>query len=277
MKSISFFKSFITEKSISHDTILKYLIVIPCVNREERNAINVIDKTFEGLEKSGLFISDISVEILLFESGSKNINYLDFLKEYVTKYPNIKINVIYSSIKLDGNSNTYRMFMTIAKMNSLKYNFIIWMDDDIFVCKNFIKNADAWIKKYANYSLFSSLYVPYDSFFIKNRKYIHHANMPGFYGTCCTVFKPELARFVIPLWNSSHFQQFNYNPDARFRDCLRKYFPEIKKICVSFPSLVDHMNIGSAINMQKNIKFGHKAKFFIGEDKDPEFYIKSDL
>ncbi len=277
MKSISFSKSFITEKSISHDTILKYLIVILCVNREERNAINVIDKTFEGFEKSGLFISDISVEILLFESGSKNINYLDFLKEYVTKYPNIKINVIYSSIKLDGNSNTYRMFMTIAKMNSLKYNFIIWMDDDIFVCKNFIKNADAWIKKYANYSLFSSLYVPYDSFFIKNRKYIHHANMPGFYGTCCTVFKPELARFVIPLWNSFHFQQFNYNPDARFRDCLRKYFPEIKKICVSFPSLVDHMNIGSAINMQKNVKFGHKAKFFIGEDKDPEFYIKSDL
>ena len=279
MKSIPFSKSFITEKSILPNVTLKYLIVIPCVNREERNAINVIDKTFEGFEKSGLFTSDILVDILLFESGSKNVDYLNFLKDYITKYPNIKINVIYSSIRLDGNSNTYKMFATIANKDFAKnnYNFIIWMDDDIFVCKNFIKNADAWIKRYANYSLFSSLYVPYDSFFIKNRKYIHHANMPGFYGTCCTVFKPELARFVVPLWYSTHFQQFNYNPDARFRDCLRKYFPEIRKICVSFPSLVDHMNIGSAINMQKNVKFGHKAKFFIGEDKDPEFYLKNDL
>lgn len=277
MSSISYTKSIITEKIILSDIKLKYLIVIPCVNREERNAINVIDKTFAGFEKSGLFTSDILVDILLFESGSQNVDYLNFLKEYITKYPNIKIGVIYSSFKLDGNSNTERMFVTLTKSEYQKYNFVIWMDDDIFVCKNFIKNADAWIKRYANYSLFSSLYVPYDSFFIKNRKYVKHANMPGFYGTCCTVFKPTLARFVLPFWNDSHFRQFNYNPDARFRDCLRKYFPNIKKICVSFPSLVDHMNIGSAINMQKNVKFGHKARFFIGEDKDPEFYLKPDL
>ena len=48
-------------------------------------------------------------------------------------------------------------------------------EDKVEVGKNFIKNADALIKRYSNYSLFSSLYVPYDSFFIKNRKYINHA------------------------------------------------------------------------------------------------------
>jgi hypothetical protein len=275
MSSIT--KSIITEKIISIDVKLKYLIVIPCVNREERNAINVIDKTFAGFEKSGLFTSDILVNILLFESGSQNVDYLKFLEDYKTKYPNIEIGVIYSSLKLDGNSNTHRMFATLMKSQYQTYDFIIWMDDDIFVCNNFIKNADAWIKRYANYSLFSSLYVPYDSFFIKNRKYIHHADLSKFYGTCSTIFKPTLSQYVVPFWNDYHFIKFNYNPDTRFRDCLRKNFPQIQKICVSFPSLVDHMNIGSAINMQKNVKFGHKAKFFIGEDKDPEFYIKSDL
>jgi len=275
MSSIT--KSIITEKIISSDVKLKYLIVIPCVNREERNAINVIDKTFSGFEKSGLFTSDILVDIILFESGSENVDYLNFLEEYKTKYPNIKIGVIYSSFKLDGNSNTHRMFVTLTKSQYQTYDFIIWMDDDIFVCNNFIKNADAWIKSYANYSLFSSLYVPYDSFFIKNRKYIHHSDIGKFYGTCCTIFKPVLSKFVIPFWNDYHFIKFNYNPDTRFRDCLRRYFPQIQKICVSFPSLVEHMNIGSAIKMEKNVKKGHKARFFIGEDKDPEFYIKSDL
>lgn len=280
---MSYIKSIITDKTIHPNTKLKYLIVIPCVNREERNAINVIDKTFEGFEKSGMFLGDIVdnilVDILLLESGSKNVNYLDFIENYKIKYPHLKIMIMYSSVPLNGNSNTYRMFTTLVKMtlSAPKYDFIIWMDDDIFVCNNFIKNADAWIKRYSNYSLFSSLYVPYDSVIIKNRKYIHHANMHGFYGTCCTIFKPELAKYVVPFWNDSHFEKFNYNPDARFRDCLRKYFPQVNKICVSFPSLVEHMNIGSAINMQKTVKVGHKAKFFIGEDKDPEFYLKSDL
>ena len=111
----------ISEKVISQNTILKYLIVIPCVNREERNAINVIDKTFESFEKSGLFESDISVDILLFESGSINTNYLKFIEKYKTK----SINVIYSKFKLNGNSNTYRMFITLA---SNKYSIYIKED-----------------------------------------------------------------------------------------------------------------------------------------------------
>jgi hypothetical protein len=32
------------------------------------------------------------------------------------------------------------------------------------------------------------------------------------------------------------------------------------------------MNIGSAIKMKKEVKIGHKAKFFIGCDKDPMVY-----
>ena len=48
----------ITNKVIPFQHILNYLIVIPCVNREERNALNVIDKTFEGFEKSGLLFKN---------------------------------------------------------------------------------------------------------------------------------------------------------------------------------------------------------------------------
>ena len=269
-------KFFITNKKISHNKKLNYLITIPCVNREERNAINVIDKTFIGFEKSGLFNSNIGLTIILFESGSKDTSYLNFVKTYIDKYctdSNIKIYIIYSNIKLNGNTNTLRMFFYINKLPSNSYDFVLWMDDDIFVCKNFIKNADIWIKNYANFSIFSSLYVPYNSFPIKNRKYIQLANLPGFYGTCCTIFRPELSKFILPYWNNEHFEKFEYNPDARFRDCIRKFFPTARKICVSYPSLVDHMNIGSAINNTKIVNKGHKASYFIGEDTDPELFI----
>ena len=259
---------FITKKKILSETKLKYLITIPCVNREERNAINIIDKTFENFEKSGLFSSDIDISIILFESGSIDKSYLNFLE----KYNNEKIKIIYSTVKLDGNSNTLKMFYTISKLPHNSYDFIIWMDDDIFVCNNFIKNADAWIKEYANYSLFSSLYVPYESVPVLNKKFLHLSDLPGFYGTCCTIFKPALSKYVLPHWYNNHFNQFNYNPDTRFRDSLRKEFPSARKICVSFPSFVEHMNIGSAIRMRINSKGGHKAKFFIGCDKDPMVY-----
>jgi hypothetical protein len=90
-------KFFISKEKISYDKKLNYLIAIPCVNREERNAINVIDKTFISFEKSGLFDSDINLTIMLFESGSKDRSYLDFIKTYIDKYcieTNIKIYII---------------------------------------------------------------------------------------------------------------------------------------------------------------------------------------
>jgi hypothetical protein len=267
MKKLEYF---ITSKKIPYNQKLKYLIVIPCVNREERNAINIIDKTFDSFEKSGMFESDISVDILLFESGSKDLSYLNSIQKYNDK---VNIKIAYSSIVLNGNTNTHRMFLYLSKLQENLYDFIIWMDDDIYVCKNFIKNADIWIKNYANYSLFSSLYVPYDSFSIKNKNYVKLANLPGFYGTCCTIFKPKLSMYVTPFWNDYHFEKFNYNPDARFRDCLRKYFPMAHKICVSHPSLVQHMNIGSAIKGETVVKKGHFTNNFIGVDNDPELYI----
>jgi hypothetical protein len=279
--TLNYHKFFITNKSIPYKAKLNYLITIPCVNREERNAVNIIDKTFEVFETAGLFEDSefYTLKIILFESGSSDLSYLSCLNSYIEKYPG-KIEVILSKLKLNGVTNTFRMFQYINSIknnnnnnNNNKTDFIIWMDDDILVCKNFMKNADTWIKNYANFSLFSSLYVPYDSFFLSGRKYVCEANLPGFYGTCCTIFKPQLAEFVIPYWFHEHFERFSYNPDTRFRDSLRKTF-NMGKILVSFPSLVEHLNIGSAILQNKDINKGHKAKLFVGVDKDPELYVK---
>lgn len=273
---------FITKKRIPYEKKLKYLIAIPCVNREERNAINVIERTFEGFKKSGLFDeTEIDVKIMLFESGSKNTSYLDFISTYNnnTNSNNTtnNITIVYSKTPLNGNSNTLRMFNIINQLSDGAIDFVIWMDDDVFVCKNFMKNADIWIKNYANFSVFSSLYVPYDSFQIQNRKYVQLANLPGFYGTCCTIFKPRLSKFVIPNWYNEHYEKFNYNPDTRFRDNVRKQFPKAARICVSSPSLVQHMNIGSAIKQKTHVKQGHKCNNFIGEENDPQLYINDIL
>ena len=261
----------ITNKVIPEEYKLKYLICIPCVNRTERNALNIIDKTFEGFEKAGMFESDIDFDIILFESGSVDKSYLDFIQEYKTKYKkNIFINE--SNKKENANTNTYRMFLILRKIPVNYYDFIIWMDDDVFVCQKFIENADAWIKKYANFSFFSSLYVPYRTYFIKGSVNVQHADLSNFYGTCCTIFKQDVVNLPIQNWFWQHFELFNFNPDARFRDCIRRKFNTLKKICVSFPSLVQHMNIGSSIYNNKNVNKGHKCNNFVGVDVDPKFY-----
>ena len=260
----------ITKQKIPLNKKLKYLITIPCVNREERNAVNVIEKTFKSFENSGLFNDDIDFTILLFESGSKDCSYLNFINDY-NKIKN-KIQIINSKISLNGISNTLRMFFYINKIPSNLYDFVIWMDDDVFVCNNFIKNTDTWIKNYANYSIFSSLYVPYQSYPILDRKYLHLSNLYTFYGTCCVIFKPVLAKYIIPHWFDPHFEKFDYNPDTRFRDSVIKSFPRINKIFVCYPSLVQHMNIGSAIKMKKIVNKGHKCNNFVGEENDPKIY-----
>jgi len=99
------------------------------------------------LKKSGLFESKINYHILLFESGSNDVSYLNCLNEYKTKYPG-KINIIYTKQKLNGNTNSYRMFDYINKLPTKnKIDFIIWMDDDVFVCKKFIEKRRCLDKK----------------------------------------------------------------------------------------------------------------------------------
>ena len=255
----------ITKKRIPKNTNLKYLLIIPCVNREERSAVNIIKRTFESFENGGLFTTNIKFDLLLLESGSNNLDYLYFLVDIIKKYPNLNINISKSPTPLDAYGNTYRMFYYISK-NSTEYDFVIWMDDDVYVCKNFMENADAWIKRYANYSLFSSLYVPYKSVLIKNEKHCQLSDMGTFYGTCCVVLKPILAKYVLP-----NFMNFSGYPDWRFRKSIMSYFPGINGIVVSYPSLVQHIGIGSSIYKNKKTT-GHKARNFIGEDKDPKYY-----
>ena len=43
-------------------------------------------------------------------------------------------------------------------------------------------------------------------------------------------------------------------------------------MCVSYPSLVQHMNIGSSIYQNKETNKGHSCNNFIGEENDPKFY-----
>lgn len=247
---------------------MKYIITIPCVNRAERGASNVLHRTFESFEKSGMFESKINFKIVLLESGSKDTSYLDFLQIYKEKY-NTDIEVHYSDRVLNGTTNTFRMFVYIKKiMNNVDY--VLWMDDDVFACKNFIENADLWIRKYAKNLPFTSLYAPYRTNVDYNIRFRHYAPIGGFFGTCCTVLRPYVADAILKHWFMPYFDQYNYNPDRRFRDCIMKEYPWYKIFFLSFPSLVQHMNIGSTIRKNPNSR-GHEALYFYGEHVDPNY------
>jgi hypothetical protein len=247
---------------------MKYLITIPCVNRAERGASNVLERTFESFEKSGMFVSKINFKIVLLESGSKDTSYLDFIQKYKEKY-NTDIDIHYSNKVLNGTTNTFRMFVYIKQV--INYvNYVLWMDDDIFVCKNFIENADLWIKKYAQNLPFTSLYAPYRTNLDNKHRFRHNAPIGSFFGTCCTVLRPYVADAILKYWLLPYFDEYNYNPDRRFRDCIMKEYPWYKTFFLSFPSLVQHMNIGSTIRKNPNSR-GHEALYFYGEHVDPNY------
>jgi hypothetical protein len=251
---------------------MKYLITIPCVNRAERGASNVLERTFESFEKSGMFESKIKFKIVLLESGSQDTSYLDFIQKYKDKYKdkyNIDIEIHYSTQVLNGTTNTFRMFVYIKKV--IDYvDYVLWMDDDVFVCKNFIENADLWIKKYAKNLPFTSLYAPYRTNLDNKHRFRHNAPIGSFFGTCCTVLRPYVADAVLKYWFLPYFDEYNYNPDRRFRDCIMKEYPWYKIFFLSFPSLVQHMNIGSTIRKNVNSR-GHEALYFYGEHVDPNY------
>ncbi len=276
----------LTLKPISKKTKLKYAICLTCVNREEKGHKNIIEETFKSFENGGMFSSRIDVEYYLFESGSKSLEYLNFIENYKIKYPELKINIIESSFPLDGFTNTHRMCIYLNNLNNTeikacsqsdsqcnfvaendkKYDFVLWMDDDIWVCKKFLENMDAWVKRFGNFSVFSSLYVPFITFPMKNNNLAHTAYIYNYFGSCCTIFKPELVKYI-PV----HFFNKVGKPDSKFRRCIEHYFPNNNKILVSSVSLVQHMNAGSVNHANTKGYGGHKAKNYVG-NIDPKIY-----
>lgn len=323
--------SLLSQKIIPRSKPLKYLICIPCVNREEKNVKNVIQFTFKSFEEGGLFKSKIPWEMCLFESGSKSISYLEFIDTYREKYPHIKIHILENEFPLDGYTNTHRMFVYLSKIfqkkkkkeNEVKedkkenedklspdgdnmlhsessnelskkaeneleevqeenekeeveeiekinnqYDFIVWMDDDVLVCRKFIENLDAWVRLFGNSSIFTSLYVCYPSFKLQNTHLANYAHIYNYFGTCCTIFRPFLCKFIVPK-----FFDFPGKPDSRFRYSVQHFFPQQNKIIVGSGSLVQHMNAGSVNHIGNKNYSGHRAHNFVGIKNDPKLYL----
>jgi hypothetical protein len=63
---------------------------------------------------------------------------------------------------LDGYTNTHRMFVYLSQMKKeeTSYDYVMWMDDDILVCKKFMENVDGWMRKFGHKSIFTSLVCP---------------------------------------------------------------------------------------------------------------------
>jgi hypothetical protein len=250
---------------------MRYLICIPCVNREEKaNVKNVLHITFRSLEEGGVFQQKkIPFDIFLFESGSKNLEYLQFLEEYRQKYPHIQIKVLEHPTPLDGYTNTHRMFLHLTQFDKedRTYDYVIWMDDDILVCKKFMENVDGWMRKFGHKSIFTSLYVCYPSFPSKIHPSVYYSHIFNYYGSCCTIFRPQLAKAVPHLF----FQKVG-KPDSKFRRCIEHFFPNHPTILVPKVSFVQHLNAGSVNHAGTDYK-GHRSHNFVGVKRDPKYWI----
>lgn len=258
----------------SDKIITKYVISILAYNRSDLGNDNLIKESMISLYKSGLFESNIDFKLLLHDSGSLDMEYLE-------EYKNLP-NVIIKKCKQSTNQlvNAHSMLSYIN--NNIECDYIIYMEDDILFCKNWLENIDNWIHKHEeNTDLIFSFYSPYLDTLIEyeNNKDIDmwKYNIEKFYGAQCLAFKPDKILSILSIFNKSDLYPKNNGIGIPgFTDMLiqnwLKNNSEKSFIKCSVPNLIQHMNIASSYGTT-----GHKSLCFFGEDVDPRIKFKSNL
>jgi len=200
---------------------------------------NYIMNTIKSLEKENILNE---TEVNVFDSGSEDVSYLDFLK-------NKNIIVHTHNIKLNLNENRIRAFETVEKHDG---DYIIFLEDDIELCDEFLFKVKKFIKKYD--VGFWDFCTPYDEIVHRFNDGFDYWDCPieKFYGTQCIVIKKDIIpEIIIELKSGIKDMLAKGKPsskggDLHFKRWFIKHNKTHMKCCV--PSLVQHKGKKSTID-----------------------------
>lgn len=236
----------------------KYIMAMTVCNRLEKNGTPTLDLTIDSLKKSGLWQSKIDFTLVLHDSGSVDTSYLD-------KYESLpNVLVVKSKEKAGILKNAVLMLKYICK--NLQADYILYIEDDILFCKNWIENLDHWTRSYIRPADWCfSFYCPYEhlSPFGLN---IFNWRLDSFYGTQCFGVPFDKLASLTDFFEKKNKEGYERGNDMFLSEWIR-ISSRKESIKTSYPSIVQHMAIGSTLD-----SYAHKSPSFLGEDIDPKFY-----
>ena len=239
-----------------------YIFAMTVCNRIESGGINHLDTTIASLRASGLWDSGIDFVLLLHDTGSKDQSYLD---KYVGQENCI---VVKPKEKLGQQDNMVAMLQYANdNLGGSKDDYVLFLEDDILFCDNFISNLDVWVKKHVvDEDIFQSFYVPYTQSQENIAKGIDEQFLlRHFYGAQALGFKYHRLSSLLAWLKMSRSSNGKWTAlnDLLIRAWVETFGKPTMK--VSAPPLTQHLNTGSSLHTPT-----HQAPNFTG--KDPCFF-----
>ena len=237
---------------------MKFCISMITIDRGMVGRKNYLGETMESFLASGLWDSSVEFEFHLFDGGSED-------RQYIRPWANMFNKIHYPTYRIAPKINAGRAMMIGADTDC---DWVIFCEDDITVCKNFLKGAAAWLEKYAaeQYRVVA-LYCPYMEVTWNQEQGEPYWEYPvqSFYGTqCIAVRRGDAERIGHYVLSEKNFEQAGQGYDLIMKAWHKETYPDLQVLQASVPSFVQHIGEDSFINPGRF----HACKSFPGNDWD---------
>lgn len=229
--------------------VMEYGVMIRTYDRQR----NYLRETLADFERSIAGHPPVPYELHLFDSGSPDPHWLDGLPG-VHHFP---------TEKLTPNQNAVALMHGTAETDC---EWILFMEDDISFCDDFLGSVDRWLTEYATEGRrVYTFYTPYhevEKAFNRGESAWDY-RIDKFYGTQCIAMRREDALAAAKMiemrllsWQSSK------GYDLLIKDWAKQKWPGIHDFLASVPSFVQHVGEESSINSGRF----HSCTSFQGPD-----------
>lgn len=215
---------------------MKLAIVMITVDRAMLGRQNYFQRTMESFKRARLWESKTPFEFHIFDSGSKDTSFI----APWPKEPNVKLHT--SWWRVPPKINAGRALLVGSELGA---DWVIFVEDDIVVCADFLDGVAAFIEKHANEKYRAvTFYTPY--------REVEHAkkrNEPfweypvkAFYGTQCLAFRTKdaesLGRYLLL---DLKFEQNTPSYDLIMKEWMYHHHPDNPYFQATVPCYAQHV------------------------------------
>ncbi len=204
---------------------------------------NYLARTLSNLSRSGVFKSRRLDSFHLIDSGDKMGGYgAKDIQDQICYHPS-------ESVKRSPNANVSE---AIHVGSMCEVEWILFLEDDIDVCADFLDGVGAWLDKYGKMKkpvfLFGSMWSRKDGEYTE-------VQLQHFFGTQAFVIRVQDGPSLSD-WLEEH--EYTKSKDGASYDLLmgdwsKKNWPESNHFAVSSPSFVQHIGMNSVINPRNDV------------------------
>jgi hypothetical protein len=239
---------------------MKIVIAMITINRAEfvddktRTGKNYINQTMESFERSGLWDSRTPFEFHLYDGGSKDFSFIDpkwlSLFKVIHTVPN----------RILPRENAGRALIDAVEYTN---DYVIFVEDDIAVCKGFLDSAARFIERYMteDYRVVS-FYTPYREVAQAAKQNYSFWQYPVvcFYGTQALAIRAcDAFSAGTHIANDTEYSPQSY--DLALKRWHTNNYPHLENFLSTVPSYVQHTGEDSALNPGRF----HACDSFLGE------------